>query len=180
MITLRGVLYFSHYGWKTFKSPRPFRLEHRRARALDRTRLARRSVWNCGRHHEKEKCPPDLSWRHVRSRHLYASLPSTTSIADFVNTVKSNSSRWVHESFATRKGFAWQEGYGAFSVSKSEEQRVIRRTPTSNRGMRLVLRFCCGDPLIWRAHFDGFQRAAKQRSELSPRRGFASLGLTLQ
>ena len=58
--------------------------------------------------------------------HLYASLPSTTSIADFVNTVKSNSSRWVHESFATRKGFAWQEGYGAFSVSKSEEHRVIR------------------------------------------------------
>lgn len=58
--------------------------------------------------------------------HLYASLPSTISIADFVNVVKSNSSRWVHESFATRKGFAWQEGYGAFSVSKSEEKNVIR------------------------------------------------------
>ena len=58
--------------------------------------------------------------------HLYASLPSTTSIADFVNAVKSNSSRWVHKSFATGKAFAWQEGYGAFSVSKSEEQRVIR------------------------------------------------------
>ena len=58
--------------------------------------------------------------------HLYASLPSTISIADFVNVVKSNSSRWVHESFGTRKGFAWQEGYGAFSVSKSEEKKVIR------------------------------------------------------
>jgi putative transposase len=58
--------------------------------------------------------------------HLYASLPSTVSIADFVNAVKSNSSRWVHESFPNRKGFAWQEGYGAFSVSKSEEKKVIR------------------------------------------------------
>jgi len=58
--------------------------------------------------------------------HLHTSLPSTISIADFVNAVKSNSSRWIHESFATRKGFAWQEGYGAFTVSKSEEQRVIR------------------------------------------------------
>jgi putative transposase len=58
--------------------------------------------------------------------HLYASLPSTISIADFVNVVKSNSSRWVHESSPNKKGFAWQEGYGAFSVSKSEEMKVIR------------------------------------------------------
>jgi REP element-mobilizing transposase RayT len=50
--------------------------------------------------------------------HLYASMPSTISIADFVNAVKSNSSRWVHESSAQLRNFAWQEGYGAFSVSK--------------------------------------------------------------
>ncbi len=58
--------------------------------------------------------------------HLFASMPSTISIADFVNAVKSNSSRWVHESFARLRNFAWQEGYGAFSVSKSEEDKVIR------------------------------------------------------
>jgi len=58
--------------------------------------------------------------------HLYASLPSTITIADFVSVVKSNSSRWVHESFSKRKTFAWQEGYGAFSVSKSEENNVIK------------------------------------------------------
>jgi REP element-mobilizing transposase RayT len=65
--------------------------------------------------------------------HLYTSLPSTISIADFVNAVKSNSSRWVHESFATRKAFAWQEGYGAFSVSKSEEPKVIRYIRNQHR-----------------------------------------------
>lgn len=58
--------------------------------------------------------------------HLYSSMPSTISIADFVNAVKSNSSRWIHENFDNRKRFAWQEGYGAFSVSKSVENRVIR------------------------------------------------------
>jgi REP element-mobilizing transposase RayT len=58
--------------------------------------------------------------------HLYASLPSTISVADFVNAVKSNSSRWIHEFSSRLRGFAWQEGYGAFSVSKSEEARVIR------------------------------------------------------
>jgi len=57
--------------------------------------------------------------------HLYASLPSTITIADFVSVVKSNSSRWVHESLPKRPAFAWQEGYDGFSVSKSEEAKVI-------------------------------------------------------
>jgi REP element-mobilizing transposase RayT len=58
--------------------------------------------------------------------HLYASMPSTISVADFVNVVKSNSSRWIHESFTPLRNFGWQEGYSAFSVSKSEEGRVVR------------------------------------------------------
>ena len=58
--------------------------------------------------------------------HLYVSMPSTISIADFVNAVKANSSRWIHESSSRMRGFAWQEGYGAFSVSKSEESKVVR------------------------------------------------------
>jgi REP element-mobilizing transposase RayT len=58
--------------------------------------------------------------------HLCASMPSTMSIADIVNVVKSNSSRWIHESYSRLRPFAWQEGYGAFSVSKSEEAKVVR------------------------------------------------------
>jgi putative transposase len=58
--------------------------------------------------------------------HLCASMPSTITVADFVNAVKSNSSRWIHDSHARLRNFAWQEGYGAFSVSKSEEGKVIR------------------------------------------------------
>ncbi len=58
--------------------------------------------------------------------HLYASMPSTISIADFVNAVKSNSSRWIHDYSSQLRSFAWQEGYGAFSVSKSEESKVVR------------------------------------------------------
>lgn len=57
--------------------------------------------------------------------HLYTSLPSTISIAKLVNSVKSNSSRWVHETFQNRLAFAWQKGYGAFSVSKSAEYQVV-------------------------------------------------------
>ncbi len=57
--------------------------------------------------------------------HLYASLPSTITLAEIVNAMKANSSRWVHETFPCLKGFAWQKGYGAFSVSKSAEKKVI-------------------------------------------------------
>jgi putative transposase len=57
--------------------------------------------------------------------HLYVSMPSTISIADLINACKSNSTRWIHQTFPDRKRFSWQEGYGAFSVSRSHERTVI-------------------------------------------------------
>jgi putative transposase len=57
--------------------------------------------------------------------HLYVSMPSTLSIADLINACKSNSTRWIRQTFPNRKWFSWQEGYGAFSVSRSREQVVI-------------------------------------------------------
>ena len=56
--------------------------------------------------------------------HVYSSLPSTLTVADAVNAMKANSSRWIHEEIPQKSGFAWQDGYGAFSVNKSSEQRV--------------------------------------------------------
>ena len=57
--------------------------------------------------------------------HLYTSLPSTLTLADVTNTLKANSSRWVHQTIG-RPSFAWQTGYGAFSVSVSNDQQVRR------------------------------------------------------
>ena len=56
--------------------------------------------------------------------HLYVSMPSTISIAELINAIKSNSTRWIRRILG-RRLFAWQEGYGAFSVSKSMEQVLI-------------------------------------------------------
>ena len=55
--------------------------------------------------------------------HLHFRLPPTTPLADAVALVKSNSSKWLKEG---RKNFAWQEGYGAFSVSSSNISTVIK------------------------------------------------------
>ena len=47
------------------------------------------------------------------------------SVSDLVRDVKANSSHWIHESQTSLRGFAWQSGYGAFSVSESSVTSVI-------------------------------------------------------
>lgn len=42
-----------------------------------------------------------------------------------IKTVKANSSKWINENKFLPGKFAWQEGYGAFSYSKSQRTTVI-------------------------------------------------------
>jgi putative transposase len=57
--------------------------------------------------------------------HLLVSLGREISIAELVKVLKAGSSRWVHDTFGDLSGFAWQIGYGAFSVSPSQLDNVI-------------------------------------------------------
>jgi len=56
--------------------------------------------------------------------HMLIRLSASQSIADVMRIVKANSSKWVHERWPSLSDFAWQAGYGAFSVSESNSQRV--------------------------------------------------------
>ena len=56
--------------------------------------------------------------------HLLVRMPSTQSVADVARLVKTNSSRWVHERWPEYECFAWQAGYGAFSIGQSGVSRV--------------------------------------------------------
>ncbi len=58
--------------------------------------------------------------------HFYAYIPKNVSVSKFMEIVKANSSKWVHTTFPEKKDFGWQDGYGAFSVSKSSEKKVIQ------------------------------------------------------
>jgi putative transposase len=51
--------------------------------------------------------------------HVLTRIPASHSVADVARLIKTNSSRWVHERWPERRAFAWQTGYGAFSVSES-------------------------------------------------------------
>ena len=52
------------------------------------------------------------------------SMLAALSVADLLRVLKTNSSRWVHEQFPVHKRFAWQAGYGAFTVSGSRLEQV--------------------------------------------------------
>ncbi len=51
--------------------------------------------------------------------HVLARYRADLSHADMLRHVKSRSSKWIHESFPNLRDFAWQEGYGGFTVSRS-------------------------------------------------------------
>ena len=55
--------------------------------------------------------------------HLLLRIPPTLALAKAVLAIKSNSSRWASEE---GHKFAWQQGYGAFSVSSSIVPTVVR------------------------------------------------------
>jgi putative transposase len=58
--------------------------------------------------------------------HLILSIPPTITIAKAIQLIKGNTSKWINEEKIITGGFAWQEGYGAFSVSYSQLDIVIR------------------------------------------------------
>lgn len=58
--------------------------------------------------------------------HIFFGLPVTVCISEFISAVKANSSRWVNEQYFVKGKFQWQEGYGAFSYSRSQRDIVIR------------------------------------------------------
>ncbi len=57
--------------------------------------------------------------------HLLLSLPSTLAIAKAMQLIKGGSSKWIHDTFPELRRFEWQEGYAAFSVSVTNQAKVI-------------------------------------------------------
>ena len=58
--------------------------------------------------------------------HIFIGLRPSQSISAIVQNVKTESSKWIKENEFCPSAFAWQEGFGAFSYSKSHVDKVIR------------------------------------------------------
>lgn len=58
--------------------------------------------------------------------HMLVGLRPNQSISDLMKTVKQHSSKWINDQKLLKARFEWQEGYAAFSYSKSDLKNVIR------------------------------------------------------
>ena len=56
--------------------------------------------------------------------HLLLSIPASMALSKAVQLIKGGSSHWMKETFPKVTGFAWQDGYGAFTVSQSQLDAV--------------------------------------------------------
>ena len=57
--------------------------------------------------------------------HLLVTLPTRLAVAKAVQLIKAGSSAWIHQTFPNLRNFAWQQGYGAFSVGVSQVQETV-------------------------------------------------------
>jgi putative transposase len=58
--------------------------------------------------------------------HVFFELPTNISIAKVLQEIKSNSSKWINDEHLVSGKFSWQKGYGAFSNSRSQRNKVIK------------------------------------------------------
>ena len=58
--------------------------------------------------------------------HAFFELPVTMAISDQMRMLKSSSSKWINDNKFLKGKFSWQEGYGAFSYSRSQRDSVIK------------------------------------------------------
>jgi putative transposase len=80
--------------------------------------------------------------------HLLIQLPPVLSLAKAISIVKANSARWMNEHGLK---FAWQQGYGAFSVSASNLGVVEKYIANQERHHR---------KMTYEQEFEGFLREA--------------------
>jgi putative transposase len=62
---------------------------------------------------------------HTDHVHALIILPATLTVARAVQLMKGGSSKFVHQTFPTVRGFAWQEGYGAFTIGASAIDQTV-------------------------------------------------------
>lgn len=58
--------------------------------------------------------------------HMLVSMSPTITISDLVRDIKAGSSKFINDQKWMTEKFNWQEGYGAFSYSKSSIDVVVK------------------------------------------------------
>ena len=79
---------------------------------------------------KKLDCPPLIVGGVEDHVHLLARFGRSLSQSEWVKELKRSSSIWIKEHDLSMGDFAWQSGYGTFSVSRSQVDRVTEYIQT--------------------------------------------------
>jgi len=75
---------------------------------------------------KNEKSKPLAIYCNPDHTHILIGLHPTVSISDITKKIKANSSKWINKKRYINTLFRWQEGFGAFTYSKSQLGNVIK------------------------------------------------------
>jgi putative transposase len=78
-----------------------------------------------GHHAKQTGCPPARVGGWIDRVHVLCGLSRTTTVAQLIEVLKRETSKWVKQRAEDLGLFHWQNGYGAFSVSQSNVDQVI-------------------------------------------------------
>jgi putative transposase len=95
----------------------------RREPMLDKRAAARASV-NLSEYSCEKGIYMKINYFNANHTHTLIDLPTNLTIERVVQLLKGSSSHWINENSLLRGHFAWGRGYGAFSVSHSDVDRV--------------------------------------------------------
>ena len=72
------------------------------------------------------ECPPVVIGGTTNHVHILCVLNKNMALSKMAEEIKRSSSKWIKERGSYYQWFAWQEGYGAFSVSQSKVDVVTK------------------------------------------------------
>src|SRR5437867_2303066 len=67
-----------------------------------------------------------INYFNADHTHALIDLPTNLSIEQVIQLLKGSSSHWINQKRLLKGRFAWGRGYGAFSVSHSDVDRVCK------------------------------------------------------
>ena len=73
-----------------------------------------------------QKCKPLAIYCNPDHTHIFVGMHPTLSPSKLMEQVKSGSSNWLNGKKYISEKFAWQDGYGAFTYSRSHIDNVVK------------------------------------------------------
>jgi REP element-mobilizing transposase RayT len=87
---------------------------------------------------KKQDCFPKHVGGHIDHVHLLCSLSRRKTVADLVRELKTGASTWIKTQRNDLRDFHWQDGYGVFSVSQSQMEKVKEYIDNQNEHHRIM------------------------------------------